>query len=405
MRTRYRMWGLVALLAALTAACGGSGGPRINQAEGAAQQNGQGTLPDGAAVIADSSLIVGSQTYRLGATAGAPLIGALSPLAIPSPDGSQYLYNSWAQGAEEVCSGDPSVRGNCKEPASDAVVGRPTLRVFMPSTGQDSVVETGAVSAALRGDGALAYFKGDRADVQADAARFVGQLYVRPSLEAAPVRWTTDAARYVAVAWAGSTLIAYRQFEGERFDVLALSGPGSVRTLASDATVVAVSPDGSQLLVNHDGGGGTSKISTVNVSGGVVDAVDLAKTNDPASGQPIGWVTYGGSWDGDLVAAESSSGVALFRVRSGKISFDHTLVTKDPDYPMGVHEPQLFHEPSGKLDLIAQAPVDAPTTSGRAHAIVTCDVNAKSCKRNGTRNERAVGVARGNSRPKKGRNN
>jgi hypothetical protein len=387
------MWSIVALLAALTAGCGGSGGPRIPRAEGATDS--QQSLPDGAALVADNSLVIGSATYRLGATAGAPLIGSLSPMAVPSPDGGQYLYNSWAQGADVVCSGDPTVRSNCKNPAPDAIYGRPTLRLFTPASGQDVIVQAGAVSAAWRVDGAIAYFKGDGADVPADSSRFVGHLYVRPSIGSAPVRWTTTPGRYITVAWAGNTLIAYRELDGERFEVLAFDEPGSVRTLAPNATVVAVSPDGTQLTVNRDSGG-TSTASVVSVAtGAVTSTLDLAKTNDPQTGSPLAWVTYAGSWDGDVVAAESSTGVALFRVKSGKITFDSVLVGKKSDYPMGIHEPQLFREKSGKLDLIAWAPIDAPTKGGRANAIVTCDMSNKACKRNGTRSERSVGIARG----------
>ncbi len=394
MRTRYRMWGLLALFAALTAACGGGGAPRLTQAVGAAAA-GQEALPDGAAVIADNSLVIGSVTYRLGATAGAPLIGSLSPLAVPSPDGSQYLYNSWASGADLVCSGDESVRGNCKNPSPDAVYGRPTLRLFTSASSRDVVFQAGAMSAAWRADGAIAYFKADGVDAPADAARFVGHLYVRPSSASPPVRWTTTPGRYVTVAWAGNTLIAYRQLQGEQFDVLALDEPGSIRNLAPSATVVSASPDGTQLAINHDSNG-TSTAGIVNVSNGVViSTLDLAKVTDPASGAPLNWVTYGGSWDGDLVTAEASAGVAMFRVQSGKISFEGILVGKKSDYPMGIHEPQLFHEKSGKLDLIAWAPLDAPTKNGRASAIVICDISNKTCKRNGTRNERSVGIARG----------
>jgi len=393
MRIRHPICAFALVVTA--AACGHTSGPSLRAAVGATS-DGSGSLPDNAALVADSSLVVGSQTYRLGATAGAPLTGSLVPLAVPSPSGDRYLYNSWAQGADEQCTGDPSQRGNCKEPARDAIIGRPTLRVFTPSSGQDVVVEPGAVSAAWRPDGAVAYFKGNATDVPADTSRFVGHLYVRDSLDAAAARWTTDAARYVAVGWAGSTLIAYRQSDGERFDVLALSGPGAVRTVASDATVVAVSPDGTQLLVNHDRDG-TSTASVVPVSGGApLGTIDLGKTTDPQSGSPLAWITYGGSWDGDLVAAESALGVALFRVSSGRISFDRVLAAKGSDYSMGIHEPQLFRDKSGKQRLIAWAPVSAPTKSGRASAILTCDVGAKSCARNGTRNERSVGLARAN---------
>jgi hypothetical protein len=383
-------------VALLLASCGRASGPRLPLAQGAS--GGQAGLPDGAALVADNSLVVGSATYRLGATAGAPLIGSLSPLAIPSADGRSYVYNSWTQGADEACSGDPSVRGNCKEPGPTTVIGRPTLRVFTPSTGRDVVVESGAVSAAWRADGAIAYFKAGTADAPGDSMRYLGQLYVRSALSASPQQWTSQAARYVAVAWAGNTLIAYREDEGERFDVLALSGPGAVRTLASDATVVAVGPDGTQLVVNHDSEG-TSTVSVVNVAGGAAtSSIDLSKVTDPTTESPLLWTTYGGSWDGDTVAAETAQGVALFRVDAGKIGFDRLLLAKGSDYGMGIHEPQLFHDPhSGKLELVAWAPVDAPGSGGRAAAVLTCDVNAHACNRSGTRGERHVGLARSNA--------
>lgn len=387
---------LIALLLALAAsACGPAAKPRLPAAQGAGQSS-SATVPDGAAFVADNSLVVGSQTYRLAATAGAPLIGSLAPLAVASADGSRYVYNSWAQGADEVCSGDPSQRGNCTEPAADAIYGRPTLRVFTPADGKDVVVQVGAVSAALRADGALAYFKGVTNDAPADAARFSGHLYVRDSIGADPVQWTTAEARYVAVGWAGATLIAYRHFEAERFDVIGLSGPGAARTLAADATVVAISPDGAQLVVNRDADG-TSTVSVIDASDGrQLSALNLATTTDPASGSAVGWATYGGSWDGDLVAAESTDGVSLFRVKSGKIAFDRMLLRKGSDYPMGIHEPHLFRGKSGRVDLVAWAPVNAPTEHGRAEAVITCDVAGKSCKRTGTRNERSVGIARSN---------
>jgi hypothetical protein len=395
MRIPKSVWTLAVVVALILGACGRVARPPLPRAEGAGGGE-QTSLPDGAALVADNSLVVGSVTYRLGATAGAPLIGALAPLAVPSPDGSQYLYNAWAQGADVACSGDPAARGNCKNPAPDAVFGRPTLRVFTPASSRDTVLEIGAMSAAWRADGAIAYFKGNANDVPADAARFVGHLYVRPSLQAAPVRLTTAAARYIAVAWAGNTLIAYRQSEGERFDVLAIDEPGNVRTLAADSTLVAVSPDGTQLVVNHDVDG-TSMASVVTVAGGVVSStLDLGNIKDAQTASAVAWVTYAGSWDGDLVAAESANGIALFRVRSGRISFDSMLVPRNNDYPMGIHEPQLFHETkSGKLDLIAWAPLNAPTNNGRVQTIVTCSMSDKSCKRDGNRDERAVGIAHG----------
>ena len=67
----------VVLILLSLAACGRSGSPPLSQAAGETQ-SGQATVPDGTAIIADNSLVIGSQTYRLGATGGAPLIGSTS---------------------------------------------------------------------------------------------------------------------------------------------------------------------------------------------------------------------------------------------------------------------------------------------------------------------------------------
>ena len=72
---------LALLLAAALGACGNASAPRLPQAVGATGQT-EGAVPPGAAYVAGNSLVIGSTSYRLGATAGAPIIGALAPLAV-----------------------------------------------------------------------------------------------------------------------------------------------------------------------------------------------------------------------------------------------------------------------------------------------------------------------------------
>ena len=67
MHVSRSLWGLV-LVAVVASGCGHAVRPRLDTAAGAQAQSDQGTLPDNAALVADGSLVIGSQTYRLGAT-------------------------------------------------------------------------------------------------------------------------------------------------------------------------------------------------------------------------------------------------------------------------------------------------------------------------------------------------
>src|SRR5438477_235623 len=73
----------------------------------------------------------------------------------------------------------------------------------------------------------------------------------RRSRAAAPAVWSSSAAEYHVLGWAGRALIVAQQFEGESISLLAFDGPGSARPLAQNASLVAISPDGSAALVDE----------------------------------------------------------------------------------------------------------------------------------------------------------
>jgi hypothetical protein len=151
---------------------------------------------------------------------------------------------------------------------------------------------------------------------------------------------------------------------GEALDVLALDGPEKRRVLASDAGLVAISPDGTSALVEHGPETGPPRVDLVAVANGTMLASLDLTTVDPA----VGVVGYAGDWQGDLVAAPSASGVAVFRVAGGRIELARTMRAAAGQ---NVAEPR-FVEPNR---------VTAWTSSSSGGAFVDCDRVSGRCAR------------------------
>jgi hypothetical protein len=251
----------------------------------------------------------GTRSAALAGTASSPLSGWIAPVAVPTADGGQLVYSTW----QELRAQDPELSWSKQGIHPGDALGRPTLRVHNFDSGRDEVVEDNSFSAAVRSDGAIAYVRGTAA--YRAFRNFTDDLVVRSSLSARPVVWSTEPAEYVAAAWAGDTLLAYRIDEGEQLDVLALDGPKEQRVLMPDANLVAVSPDGTQAFL-ADEANLPGSVSVVNVADGTTAAtLDLGSLNEG-----IRWAAYGGSWSSDLVAAPTNAGIAVFAVGPGAIS-------------------------------------------------------------------------------------
>jgi hypothetical protein len=248
---------------------------------------------------------------RLAAPPVAPLAGWLTPAAVPSPDGRLIAYNAW----RELRRDDPSQSWEDQGISPGDPLARPSIRLHDLESGDDRVLAAGAFSLAWRADGALAYFQGAGRSYRAGVP-YVGNVVVRASTGSPARRWTPSRARYVVVGWAGATLIAYVEHEGEALDVLALAGPGKVRRLARGAGVVAISPDGSKVLLERGPEAGAPRVELVSVASGArLASLDLT-TVDPA----IGVVGYAGDWEGSLAVAPSSTGLAVFAVTGRRIT-------------------------------------------------------------------------------------
>jgi hypothetical protein len=288
-----------------------------------------------------------------------PLAGWLTPVAVPSPDGRYVAYNAWRELRED----DPALSWEDQGISPGDPLARPSIRLHDLQTGEDSAYVAGAFSLAWRGDGAIAYFKGAGRDYRA-GVRYVGDVYVGGSVSGPVRRWTRKTDRYVVAGWAGPTLLVYRMSAGEALDVLALDGPGKRRVLASDAGLVAISPDATSALVEHGPEAGPPRVDLVAVSNGrKLGSLDLT-TVDPA----VGVVGYAGHWRGDLVAAPSASGVAVFRLAGGRIELARTMRAAAGQ---GVAEPRF----------VGTNRVTGWTSSPSGGAFVDCDRGSGRCAR------------------------
>jgi hypothetical protein len=311
----------------------------------------------------------GDRSEALADTAESPLSGWIAPVAVPTPDGSHLVYSTWRELRHE----NPALSWSKQGVKPGDALGTPTLRIHDFGSGRDTVIDTNSFSAAVRGDGAIAYVRGS--DVYRAFANYTGDLVVRSSASGRPVVWSTEPAYYVAAAWAGNTLLAYRIREGEKLDVLALDGPGQQRLLMAGASLVAVSPDGTQAFLASDDADAPASVAVVNVgNGSVARSLDLGSLNEG-----ILWAAYGGSWSGDLVAAPTNTGIAVFDLSGGAISLKELLKPSPGTFANGIIEPQF----SGDAEhVIARGDTppgkDAPAGDGSTTPL-DCDLATVSC--------------------------
>jgi hypothetical protein len=311
----------------------------------------------------------GSRAQALAGKAYSPLSGWVSPVAVPTPDGRSLVYTTW----RELRHDNPGLGWAKQGIKPGDALGTPSLRIHDLATGSDSVIDTGSYSAAVRSDGAIAYVRGIDPNYRA-FADFAGSLVVRDSPSTAASVWSTTPDAYVAAAWAGNTLLAYRISEGERLDLLAFDGPGRERLLMPNGNLVAVSPDGRQVFVGNDTNV-PGFVSVLNVADGSTAAtLDLSST-----GTNVLWASYGGSWSGDSIAARTNAGIAIFRVSGGSIALEQLLQVDRSAFPNGAIEPQfvggtgrIVARGEGAPGLITGADEDSTAT-------LDCDLAAASC--------------------------
>jgi hypothetical protein len=318
--------------------------------------------------------VLGARRDALAGTASSPLSGWIAPVAVPTADGGGLVYSTW----RDLRQVNPTLSWSKQGIQAGDALGTPTLWIHDFGSGRDKVIDSNSFSAAARADGAIAYVRGTgpyRAYTD-----YAGDIVVRSSVSARPVVWSARPAYYVAAAWAEQTLLVYRVGEGEQLDLLALDGPGRQRLLMADASLVAVSPDGRQAFLASDADVPGS-VSVVNVADGTIArTVELGSLE-----QGLLWAAYGGSWSGDLVAAPTNAGIAVFDVAGGAISLKELLKTGANTFADGIIEPQF----SGDTEHVV-ARGDAPpgqdaTLGDDSTTALDCDLATATCLAGTTR--------------------
>ena len=204
-------------------------------------------------------------------------------------------------------------------------VGVPSVRLFDVRSGKDSLLATGAASPAVSGTGAVAYLAGDSTVVRQNV-EYTGRIVVADSPSAKPRVWTSRPGRYLPYAWAGTTLLAYRGVpDSEGADLYAFTGPDASSLLAPNAYVIAVSPDGAEVVASV----GTRMLERIRVSDGAVqDSLALDGLGSPG----LHALMYSGSWRGDRIVANSDEGLVVLNIRGGLHVESHFAT---PPFPHG----------------------------------------------------------------------
>ncbi len=308
----------------------------------------------------------GGREVALDADPSGGLMGWLSPVAVPSPDGRSIAYNAW----EWLVPVDPAKSWSQQGISPGDPVGVPSIRVVDLATGSERVLADGAFSLAWRDDGALAFFQGTSRTYRADEP-FTGDILFRSSPEAVEETWTTVPDRYVVIAWARGRLLAYRMLEGERLDLLVFDGPGRSRLIAEGGELVAISPDGTRALVSSE-----LAARVVDIASGEATArLDLARTE--VSGEPLAYLAYGGSWVGDRVVAESGAGTVTLGVADGRIAVLGVIRLPATEFAVPPHEPRLSADGSR---VVAWVPV-LGAGEERMYTYLDCAVDGSVCAR------------------------
>ncbi|MDP8955621.1 MAG: VRR-NUC domain-containing protein [Actinomycetota bacterium] len=363
-----KRWVLV-LLAVVLSACSQSGGDDRGGAGGTATRSeaARSSVRSGAVTIVretsslDAPHVVRDEVYgvdgsgrpeKLASAINTTFLGTLVPAVVPDREGRSVVYNSFH---EE----------------------RPIVRIHDVETDQDVMVDEGALSAAWRSDGTLAYFKGLSPEIR-NPRRYLGHVVATESPAASRVRWTNEPGRYVVAAWARKRLLVYRLSRKGFPDLLVFDGPQHPRPLAEDAALVAVSPDGRKAFVGRYG-----------TSPPVVRLLDLAEGKEIArftfgnpdargiGGGAVTFVAESGSWTGDIVVAPVNHGLAVFRVEARRLVLEQ-LLRFDPDlFPIGVFEPRV--DDSGQTIVMWAELQSRPRQAIPPAALLECDRIALEC--------------------------
>jgi hypothetical protein len=206
-------------------------------------------------------------------------------------------------------------------------------------------------------------------------------VVVRPSATAAPAVWSSSPGRYLVQGWAGRRLIVRLEFPGGSSDLIVFDGPGSSRTLAENAELIAIGPGGRTALVAESPANTfTPAVRLVAVADGrELARVPFAAILDPVERTPLTSILGPGHWLGDRVVATGSAGLVVFHASGAgaSLSVEQVLHIDAATKPEGaLYEPRFT---DGDRTIIAWEYL--PTTANWRAAQFVCDRYARTCEK------------------------
>ena len=330
-------------------------------------------LPHGRLVRGRLLSGLGRSDVELPLAPNAPLVGNLGPIATPSRDRRYLAYNTWhwakaidwqrSLNEQGIATGDP--------------LGRPQLHVLDLQDGADAALDPGSFSVAWRSDGAIAYARGNPPEYRANMP-FESDVVVRRRIGAAPAVWSAAPGRYLVEGWAGTRLIVRAAAVGGRGALVAFDGVGSERPLVDDADLIAISPNGADVLVAESAAEVAGPaVRLLSVTDGAEEArLELSAIRDPVTQTAVTDVVGLGSWQGDRALAATSSGLVVFRISGRHLTLEQVLHVDEASRPGGgFYEPRFAD--AAERTIVTWA--DLPPTGGRESAQFICDRYALTC--------------------------
>jgi hypothetical protein len=249
-------------------------------------------------------------------TPGRQLQASTAAIAATLPDG-RIVYGSWEELVDIERERSPEEQGI----VAGTPIGRPSVRVVDPASGEDELVADGASAFAVRRDGALGLVVGTVPE-RRYAFPYEGDIMVRT--DGGEERWSEAPGPYALFGWAGDTLVATIEGpEGAPPSLGLLDGPGPMRTVLPAVTPLAVDPSGGRLLVatQTDGAFG---VRVLDVRSGQLE--DTAVAGLAGGLGPV--LTAVWTADGIVATAATAEGVPLImrlEVGDGSIAVRSTL--------------------------------------------------------------------------------
>lgn len=274
------------------------------------------------------------------------------------------------------------------------MLGWPAIRLVELDGSAERLVAGGAVSPAWGPSGQTAYVKGVDPDLRQNQP-YLGHVVVAAPTGRPPAQWSAgDPAPYDVIGWAaGTLLVARRNADGLAAGIWAFTGPGGRRRLGSGEGVLAIAPDGDQVLLVHQQTGGARVVS---LREGWSRTVDL--NLDRFGGGHLEGFQSGASWFGTrLVATASIDGSPAFVVLGMAGLRVASVVRLDASRFPSAHDPYFI---AGGRAVAAWAPngVISPKPGeqppARPFVVVWCALADGSCRSRPLPGQRAVARVR-----------